>query len=79
MNDQINWGQKRHVFYSPDSDEYYIRTMPKEYMLDHDYIEGGRTLHEVQVPSDIVEVGVFTNAEIDQHKYEQGGHGNAGS
>jgi hypothetical protein len=71
--DQIDWNQKRKVFYSAREGEWYVKVGSQEYMLDDDYINGGRTLHRVQVPSDIQEVGTFTNAQIDNghHQKEQ--------
>lgn len=66
---EIHWHQKRRVFYDPDTGEYWVKVF-RGYMLDHDYIEGGRNeyLSDATVAR-FEDLGEFTNYEIDQGRY----------
>lgn len=67
MND-IDWSQKRRVFYEPNSGEYWVK-VEAGFMLDTDYIEGGR-IELPKIKTDSWEdLGKFTNAQIDQGAY----------
>lgn len=68
----INWSQKRRVYFDTDSGEYWVK-VELGWMLEDDYREGGRVHLPKEAPDTLQLVGVFTNAQIDndEHRKEQ--------
>lgn len=70
----IDWQQKRWVYYDDNSGEYYVK-VETGYMLDVDYMEGGRVIVPSMMPDNLEKIGHFTNAEIDNgHYLKENGH-----
>lgn len=66
----IDWGQKRQVYKDAEGD-YYVK-VETGYMEMTDYREGGRVLSALEMDvKGMLFVGQFTNAEIDNDKYEE--------
>ena len=71
----IDWSQKRKVYYSDESGDYFVK-VSFGYMEADDYIEGGP--HCKLLPKDAVYLGEYSNADILTWKYVVGKHSCAG-
>lgn len=69
MTDNINWQQKRQVFFDSESGEYWVK-VPMGFMLDSDYIDGGTVEAPFRMADKKLEdLGKFTNAQINRGDY----------
>lgn len=71
MGAEIDWTQRRSVYYDPETGDYWVR-VEMGFMLDTDYIEGGRVELPKTKTDSWEDLGKFSNAQIDQAEYIKG-------
>lgn len=64
MAENIDWSRRRRVYQDKNSLEYWVR-VEMGWMLDDDYIEGGKVYAPIEMNLAALEYqGKFTNAQI---------------
>jgi hypothetical protein len=65
--ESIQWNLKRHVYFSDETGEAYVKSGGGYVELDEYREDGGHV--ESKLPADAVKVGTFTNAHISTMVY----------